>query len=112
MESGIRPGRIVGTSAGAVNGAFLASRADLDGIGEIARFWSSLRRRDVLGIGVRPLARGLVGPRSFLFDSGPMQRIIESFLGFDRLKDSPIPLAVVATGLETGEPVVLNSAMR
>jgi NTE family protein len=109
VESGIRPGMIVGTSVGAINGAFLASRADLIGIREIALFWSSLRRRDVLGIGVLPLARGIVRPRGYLFDSTPMRHILESFLAFDRLEDSPIPFAVVATALRTGEPVVLDS---
>jgi len=109
IESGIRPGMIVGTSVGAINGAFLASRADLDGIGEIARFWSSLRRRDVFGIGVLPLALGLVRQRSYLFDSRPMRRVLESFMAFTRLEEAPIPFAVVATALDTGEPVLLDS---
>lgn len=109
IESGVRPGMIVGTSVGAINGAFLAGRADLDGVSEIARFWSSLRRRDVFGLGVGPIARGLVRPRGYLFDSRPMRRILESFLTFDRLEEAPIPFAVVATELSTGEPVVLSS---
>jgi NTE family protein len=109
IERGIRPGMIVGTSVGAINGSFLATRADLDGVDEIARFWSSLRRRDVFGIGVLPLALGLVRQRNYLFDSRPMRRALGSFLGFDRLEEAPIPLAVVATALGTGEPVVLES---
>ncbi len=109
IERGIRPGMIVGTSVGAINGAFLASRANLGGIDEIARFWASLRRRDVFGLGIFPLALGLVRQRRYLFDSGPMRRVLESFLGFDRLEEAPIPFAVVATALGTGEPVLLES---
>ncbi len=109
VESGIRPGMIVGTSVGAINGAFLASRSDLHGIHEIARLWSSLRRRDVLGVNVATLVGGLLGRRGHLFDSVSIRLILESFLGFRELEEAPIPLAVVATALVTGEPVVLDS---
>jgi NTE family protein len=109
VESGIRPGMIVGTSIGAINGALLAGRADLEGVAEIADLWSSLRRRDVLGVSAPTLLRGLLGRRGPLFDSLPMRRVVESFLNFSRLEDAPVPLAVVATALITGEPVVLDS---
>ncbi len=108
IESGIRPGMIVGTSVGAINGAFLASRTDLDGIAEIASFWAALRRRDVLGISLGPLARSLLRQGGHLFDPRPMRRVLESFLAFERLEEAPVPLAVVATALATGEPVLLD----
>lgn len=108
-ERGIHPARIVGTSVGAINGAFLASRSDLAGVAEIARFWSSLRRRDVLGINLSSLLQGLLRRRDHFFDSGAFRRILDSFLGFSRLEDAPVPLAVVATALTTGEPVVLET---
>lgn len=109
VEKGLRPAMIVGTSVGAINGAFFASRPDLPGIAEIARLWSSLRRRDVLGVDLGTLVGGFRGRPRHLFDSSSIRRILESFLTFSRLEDSPIPLTVVATALGTGEPVVLNS---
>jgi NTE family protein len=109
IESGIRPGMIVGTSIGAINGAFMATRLDLEGIAELGRLWSSLRRRDVFGINAGTLVGGLFGRRGHLFDAGPMRRVVESFLNFRRLEDAPVPLAVVATELATGKPVVLES---
>jgi NTE family protein len=109
VEKGLRPGMIVGTSVGAINGAFFAGRPDLPGIAEIARLWSSLRRKDVLGVDLGSLVGGFRGRPRHLFDSSSIRRILESFLSFSRLVDAPIPLTVVATALGTGEAVVLNS---
>ena len=108
VEAGIRPSMIVGTSVGAINGAFLASRSSVQGVAEIADFWVTLRRDHLLELRMRSLARGVWG-RSYFFDSKPMRRVVESFLAFDRLERSPIPVAVVATALSTGEAVVLDS---
>jgi NTE family protein len=109
VEKGLRPSMIVGTSVGAINGAFLASRPDLFGITEIARLWSSLRRRDVFGVDLATLVGGFRGRPRHLFDSASIRRILESFLTFSRLEDAPIPLTVVATALGTGEAVMLDS---
>jgi NTE family protein len=109
VEKGLRPGMIVGTSVGAINGAFFASRPDLPGIAEIARLWTSLRRKDVLGVDFGTLVGGFRGHPRHLFDSSSIRRIVDSFLTFRRLEEAPIPLTVVATALGTGEAVVLNS---
>jgi len=109
VESGLRPGMIVGTSVGAINGAFLASRPDLPGIAEIARLWSSLRRKDLLGVDFGTLVGGFRGRPRHLFDSSSIRRILDTYVSFRRLEDAPIPLNVVATALGTGEAVVLNS---
>ena len=109
VESGLRPGMIVGTSVGAINGAFFASRPDLPGIAEIARLWSSLRRKDVLGVDLGALLGGMRGRPRHLFDASLIRRILDTFVTFRRLEDAPIPLTVVATALGTGEAVVLNS---
>ena len=109
VEKGLRPGMIVGTSVGAINGAFFASRPDLPGIAEIAHLWSSLRRKDVLGVDLGTLVGGFRGRPRHLFDPSSIRRILDSFLTFRRLEDAPISLTVVATALGTGEAVVLNS---
>src|ERR1700683_2004582 len=88
VESGVRPGMIVGTSVGAINGAFLASRPDLPGIAEIARLWSSLRRKDVLGVDLGTLLGGFRGRPRHLFDSSLIRRILDSFVAFRRLEDA------------------------
>jgi NTE family protein len=109
VECGVRPKMIVGTSVGAINGAFLASHPGMPGMAEISTFWSSLRRRDVLGVRAAALIGGLLAHRGYLFDSTPMRRVLESFVSFTRLEDAPVRLAVVATDLATLEPAVLET---
>jgi NTE family protein len=109
LEAGIRPDAIVGTSVGALNGAFLAGHADLAGMEELADLWASVRRQDVFPMTVGGLTRGLFGRRNFLFESlGLRSLILRSRLGFDELEEAPIPLHMVATDLLTGAPVVLS----
>jgi predicted acylesterase/phospholipase RssA len=109
IERGIRPGLIVGTSIGEVNGTFLAGSPNLEGIARIVASWSALRRKDVLVLRMSTLLGGLVVRRGPLFDPGPMRNVVNSHLPFDRIEDATVPLAIVATEVETGQPVVLRS---
>ena len=109
LENGIVPDLIVGTSIGAINGAFFASRPNLLGIDEVGRRWSSLRRRDIFGFSAGTLVNGLLGRDGYLFHSGPMRQIVESFLTYRDIENAPIRLAIVATDLATGKPVVVES---
>ncbi len=105
-DHGIRPDLIVGTSVGAVNGAWLASGRAPDGL---ATLWRTIRRRDVFPL--RPMT-GLAGfagrRRHFVPDSG-LRRLLREHLTFDRIEDAPIPLAVVATDAATGAQVILDT---
>jgi NTE family protein len=98
-EAGIAPDLVVGTSVGALNGAWLAGGDDLD---QLADLWRSLRRSDVFPR--RPIG-GLVGflGRSdhFIPDTG-IRRLLRDNLRFDRLEQASIPLYVVATEVLTG----------
>jgi NTE family protein len=109
IETGIRPDVIVGTSVGALNGAYLAGHADLEGIQGLAGLWTSKHRRDVFPVSIVDLVRGLLGMRNSLFKSGGLRRIItKSLLGFSNLEDAPIHLHVVATDLLASKPIVLS----
>ena len=110
LEAGIKPDVVVGTSIGALNGAFLAGHSDLAGIHELAELWASVRRRDIFPMSVRALARGVFGHQPFLVESLGLRSLLASaHFGFERLEDSPVPLKVVATDLQTGDAVVLGS---
>lgn len=109
LEAGITPDAVVGTSVGALNGAFLVGHCDLEGVEELADLWASLRRRDVFPISVRDIARGIVGRRNHLFEPIALRTVIaRANLGFSKLEDAVIPLQVVATDLATGEVAVLS----
>lgn len=109
VEAGITPDAIVGTSIGAMNGAYLANHVDLDGIEQLADMWASVKRHDLFPMSMRGVAKGLVGRRAYLFDSFALRTLISrAHLGFSNLEDAPIPLHVVATDLATGDVVVLS----
>lgn len=108
-EAGIVPDLIVGTSVGAINGGWVASRPDIAGIGALANLWRSLSRDDVFP--TRPIVGllGFLGWRSNLVPDKGLRRLLADHLKFSRLEDAPIPLHVVATDVLSGQDVLLSS---
>jgi NTE family protein len=108
-EKGITPDLIVGTSVGAVNGAWLASRSDESGLRGLADLWRSLSRSDIFP--THPIAgvQGLLGRRPHLVPNSGLRRVITDNLEFTRLEDAPIPFHVVATDVISGTDVLLSS---
>jgi NTE family protein len=112
LEGGILPDAIVGTSIGALNGAFLAGHADLAGMEQLTELWLSVRRNDVFPMRLPSLVRGLLGHQEFLVEPiGLRNFLARADLGYSQLEDAPIPLRVIATDLATCEAVVLSEGM-
>lgn len=109
VERGIRPDMIVGTSVGAVNGAFIASRWNLDGVLALGEVWLGLRRNQVFP--TRPLGGffGFVGRRDHLVPPDGLRRLVKRHVQHDRLDDYPIPLHVVATEVRSGNDRCFSS---
>src|SRR5690348_10875471 len=99
-EHGETPDLLVGTSAGAINAAYVAghgtSRASLD---TLAQSWARLRRGDVFPLNPRQHLLALTGSRASMFTSDGLQRIISSHLPYRLLQDAPTPGHIVATNL-------------
>jgi NTE family protein len=107
---GVHPDLLVGTSAGAINAAWVAGQGmGADSLERLATVWSGLRRRDVFP--VRPLrsALSMAGIRRSLCPSGPLRDLIEAHLPYERLEDAPIPVHVVTTDVLDGSEVLLSS---
>lgn len=102
-EAGVRFDGIVGSSVGALNGAFLAAGGHPD---QLAAIWRSLRFRDVFRFNWRLLVRGV--RETAVFSPGRRLRHLLRDLGARRFEDLRLPLAVVATDLRTGEAVALD----
>ena len=109
-ERGVEPDVLVGTSAGAINAAFVGGHGmSATALGELAGLWRSLRRQDVFAL--RPL-RGVLaaaGIRPSLFTAEPLRRLVESNLGYRDLLDARVALHLVATDLCSGKEVLLSS---
>jgi len=106
LESGVKPDFIIGTSVGAVNGAWFATGKPLD---ELADIWRNLRRGDVFPVSPVTTARGFLGRTDHIISNRGLARLLERHLTFDRLEDAEIPLHVIATDMVTGIDVKLSA---
>ncbi len=96
-EEGLKPGFLAGTSAGAMVAAFYAFGVSPEEIRQLARELKWLR--------VSSFTLSKMG----LLSNAEIGRFMEQHLGNVLLEDAPIPLAVVATNIQTGEKVVIKS---
>src|SRR3954466_3744954 len=80
-ERGITADLLIGTSAGALNAAYVASRPQTEATArELARIWHELQREDVFPVSVRALVSGLAGKRDHLVPDGALRRLVGRYL--------------------------------
>jgi NTE family protein len=109
-ERGIRPDVIVGTSAGALNGAFIASRPQtVATAAELADVWCRLRRGQAFPLNPLTGLLGFLGARDHLVPASGLRRLIARHIEDERLEETAIPLHVVAVDVITGEELRLSS---
>lgn len=110
FERGARPDLIVGTSAGALNGAFIASREPSRATArELADVWRTTHRGDVFPISPVAGIMGLLGRAHNLVSPDGLRRLITDHLAIDRLEDAAVPVHVVAADVMSGAEVRLSS---
>jgi NTE family protein len=109
-ERGIAPELIVGTSAGAVNGAFIASRPPtLATAEELADVWRSLRTFEVFPPNPVTATLALLGRRDHLVPNVGIKALLAAYKQFDRMEDAPIPFHVIATDVRSGRERRISS---
>ena len=101
IEEGISIDYISGSSIGALVGAYFASKGEVATLEEM-----------VLGIDWRKLAR-LIDPNLIFMLKGlihgqKIKELLQAIIGDIEFKDLKIPLAVVATDINTGEEVIIK----
>lgn len=99
-EFDVQPDFIIGSSIGALNGAFIASGMAPS---ELARLWSEFRRSQAFGINWAWLRDWRRSPG--FFSLGPLRALLRRTLPATRFEDLAIPLTVVTTNLESGGAV-------
>ena len=109
-DRGITPDLLVGSSAGALNAAFVAGRGfDHDALDELERIWTGLRRQDVFPFAPHHHLLALAGARSALCSSHGLRRLIDEHVSIECLEDARIPVHVVATDVLSGTEVLLST---
>jgi NTE family protein len=110
FERGIAPDVIVGSSAGAINAAFIASREPtVQTARELGAVWRGLNRGSIFPLNPVTGLLGFVGRGTHVVPSGNLRRLIERHAGFDRLEDARVPLHVIVTDLLSGRELRLST---
>jgi NTE family protein len=107
VAHGVKPDMVVGSSAGAINGAYFAGAPDAGGVERLEAVWRGLDRRDVFPITVRSAAAFLMH-RQPVVDSSGLRALLEKHLPYRDLEKAPMPVHVVATDLLHGAMVRLS----
>ena len=108
-EEGVRPDLLVGTSAGAINAAFVASRpATVQTALDLQQIWRRLNRSQVFPANPLRAGLGMLGLRDHSVSPGSLRRMLTRHVQIDRLEEAPIDLHVLAADLLSGEEVLLS----
>lgn len=106
---GLRPDFLIGSSAGALNAAFLAGREWPAGTAELERVWLGLSRSDVFPVGPLSSLLGLLGRREYVASPAGIESLIRRHITYKRLEEAPVPVHVMATDVLTGTEVRISS---
>jgi NTE family protein len=98
---------VVGSSVGALNGAYYAGDPTLKGVLQLETIWRGLRRRDVFPVTWRTLL-GFLWRRDFLIPHDGIEKLVEDHLPYRNLQDAKLPVHIVTTDIVSGGTVVLS----
>ena len=104
---GISADMVVGSSVGALNGAYFAGDPSLKGVLQLEAIWRGLTRHDVFPITWRTLL-GFIRRRDFLIPHDGIQKLVDDHLPYRDLQDAKLPVHIVTTDIVSGDSVVLS----
>ena len=100
VERGIRPDLVVGTSVGAINGAFFAANPTLEGVAQLAEVWTSGVASEAYGGSLFRQIGRLARSRTHVHASEPLRRLLEELLPVKRIEELAVPFQCVAASIE------------
>ncbi len=106
-EAGFEPAMVVGTSVGALNGAWVALHPEESE--ELLRIWQGLDQLRILRLNPLRLARKIVRTPMGICDHDIVPRLITDHLDGQCFDDTQLPLAVVTTNLSRSCKQVFTS---
>lgn len=106
-KHGISADMVVGSSVGALNGAFYAGDPTLKGMQRLDTIWRGLHRHDVFPVTWRTLL-GFIWRRDFLIPHDGIRKLIDDHIPYRNLQDAKVPVHIVATDIISGDSVVLS----
>ncbi len=109
FERGIQPDVVIGTSAGALNGAAIATSPTLEKVDHLEKVWVSLDGDTVFPGGALRRAWNILRRDDHLIPNRGLESVIDRAEVASTFNDLKIPLRVVTTDLMTGDEIVIVS---
>lgn len=101
LEAGIRPDLVLGTSIGALNGAFLAADPTVEATIRLAELWRQLSAEGgVFSGSIAQRVRTAVGSRTHVHRRGPLRELLATHLPVQRIEDLQVDFQCVAASIE------------
>src|ERR1700739_4543221 len=104
---GVAPNMVVGSSVGALNGAFYAGDPTLAGVERLANIWRGLTRHDVFPLTWRTLL-GFLWRRDFLIPHDGIRKLIDDHIPYRNLEDEKLPVHIASADIINSESLVLS----
>jgi NTE family protein len=104
---GVPADMVVGSSVGALNGAYYAGDPTLKGVLQLETIWRGLQRHDVFPVNWWTLL-GFLLRRDFLISHDGIRKLIDDHLPYRNLQDAKLPVHIVTTDIISGDSVVLS----
>jgi NTE family protein len=103
-EHEIAPDLIVGTSAGALNSSYIASRPQtVEAAESLASLWEGLSTLEVFPPNPATAVLGLLDQRDYLVSNSKLKSLLKANAQFSLLEDAAIPLHLIATDVLSGQ---------
>ena len=108
-ENDIHPDLLIGTSAGAINSAYLAGHGTTpEAIAKLGEIWRDLRRGKVFPLEPIRLVGAMSGLSPSLFSNHGLSDMIKANLNYVNLEDAKIHVHLVATNFLGGQEVLIS----
>ncbi len=108
-EAGVVPDVVLGTSIGALNGAFVAADPTPAGAARLAEVWDAVVRDGVFVENpVRQAAR-VARHRTHLLSNAPLRHVIDAYLPVTTFEELAVPFQCVAACIEDASAVWFSS---
>lgn len=104
----VRADIVVGSSVGAVNGAYFAADPSAAGVARLEKIWTELQQDDVFPLTPASLLR-LFSRRDNLVNPANLRRLIEKHLPYRILQEAALPVHTVATEYVSGAAITFSS---
>jgi NTE family protein len=111
-ENRIEPDLLIGTSAGALNAAWVAAHGMSDeSLDNLAAIWTGLRRTEIFPVDARRVIRAVLGLSSAVSSAHRLRHLVSEHAGIENIEDAALPLHLIAADLLAGTSVRISNGL-